>query len=391
MNGALLPATEPRSAADVRILVLEASSEAMRVVPSSALPTLFRAGDVLVVNDAATLPASLSGRTERGESVELRLVAGAGERRWSVVLFGEGDHHTRTEDRPPPPELGEGDRIELGASLVATLVARRPESPRLVDVELTTGPATSAADVWAAIYRVGKPVQYAHVPRPLELWDVQNVYAGRPWALEMPSAGRVLTGAALRELGRRDVEVVSVTHAAGLSSTGDPALDALLPLPEQYEVLPETWEAIARARARGGRVVAIGTSAARALEGGARLGTRSGITDLRIGGSTRRAVVDAVLTGVHEVDTSHFALLSAFADRRLLLRAIEQASSQGLLGHEFGDACLVWGQPREKLATRRGEDASAEASTKVSSRGGSCLVPTETRGPRTTGATVHGL
>jgi S-adenosylmethionine:tRNA ribosyltransferase-isomerase len=104
-------------------------------------------------------------------------------------------------------------------------------------------------------------------------------------------------------------------------------------------------------------VVAIGTSAARALEGAARLGTRTGTTDLRLGPETRRAVVDAVLTGVHEVDTSHFALLSAFAERSLLLRALGLAEREGLLGHELGDACLVWGEPREKLRARRGEDA----------------------------------
>jgi S-adenosylmethionine:tRNA ribosyltransferase-isomerase len=66
----------------------------------------------------------------------------------------------------------------------------------------------------------------------------------------------------------------------------------------------------------------------------------------------RRAVVDAVLTGVHEADTSHFALLGAFASPEVLASALARAEREGLLGHELGDACLVWGEPRDKPARR---------------------------------------
>ena len=348
-------ATAPRPARDVRVLVVDGSSGDTRVVRSGELVSLFAPGDLLVVNDAATLPASLSGRTPRGDAIELRLVAATGDRRWIVAMLGSGSFRTPTEDRPPPPPVAPGDRIVLAAGLVAVVAGLRAESARLVDVELALAHAPDAplADVWAAMYRAGRPVQYAHVPEPLALWDVQNVYAGRPWAVEMPSAGRVLRIATLLELQRRGVEIARVTHAAGLSSIGDEAIDAILPLPERYEVAEETWEAVARTRRRGGRVVAIGTSAARALEGGAREGRLGGVTDLRIGRGTRRAIVDAVLTGVHEADTSHYALLGAFVDDALLARAHAQAEAEGLLGHEMGDACLVWGAPRERPAVSR--------------------------------------
>ena len=349
-------ATRPRPAKELRVLVVDGPSGALRVVESAELPTLFQPGDLLVVNDAATLPASLTGRTARGEEIELRLAAQSGDRRWTAALFGSGSFRIRTEDRPAPPRVVAGDRLFFPADLVAVVEGVRSESSRLLAIELTlrTDADPSIDRIWSALYRAGRPVQYAHVPQPLALWDVQNVYAGRPWAVEMPSAGRAVQVETVLELQRRGIEVAQVTHAAGLSSIGDGELDALLPLPERYEVREETWEAIARARQRGGRVVAIGTSAARAREGGARAGRRSGVTDLRIGSGTRRAIVDAVLTGVHEADTSHFALLGAFASGPLLERALARAEEEGLLGHEMGDACLVWGE----VPARRGQPAS---------------------------------
>src|SRR6185503_15959730 len=106
----------------------------------------------------------------------------------------------------------------------------------------------------------GRPVQYSYLEGPLELWHVQTLYAGRPWAAEQPSAGRPLTASVLRALEESGVRLAALTHAAGISSTGDAALDALLPLPERYEIPAATVAAIARARAGGGRVIAIGTT-----------------------------------------------------------------------------------------------------------------------------------
>ncbi|HEY8073624.1 MAG TPA: S-adenosylmethionine:tRNA ribosyltransferase-isomerase, partial [Labilithrix sp.] len=208
--------------------------------------------------------------------------------------------------------------------------------------------------IWAALYRVGRPVQYAHVPARLALWDVQNAYASRPWALEMPSAGRAIRGETLLSLRRAGVIVARITHAAGISSTGDPAIDALLPLPERFHVPWETAVAVNAARRGGGRVIAVGTSVVRALESAVRTGAAGnvaghfvaateGVTDLRLAPGSPRRVVDALLTGVHERDTTHFALLGAFASARRLDDAMDRAANDGLLGHEFGDEWLVWG------------------------------------------------
>ena len=131
--------------------------------------------------------------------------------------------------------------------------------------------------------------------------------------------------------------VASVTHAAGLSSTGDPAIDAALPLPERYEVPAATAARGARRRApRGGRVIAVGTTVVRALEGaaadgGGRLaGRRADGRRIRIGAGFRPRVVDALLTGLHEPGESHFELLRAFAPDGALQAALDHAEPRGL-------------------------------------------------------------
>jgi S-adenosylmethionine:tRNA ribosyltransferase-isomerase len=175
------------------------------------------------------------------------------------------------------------------------------------------------------------------------LWDVQNLWSGPPWAVEMPSAGRILDGQALLSLRQRGVSIASVTHAAGLSSTGDDALDAYLPLPERWRVPATTMAAVAATHAKGGRVIAVGTSVVRALETAARTGESEGVTDLLIDPTTSRLVVDGILTGVHDAGTSHFSLLGAFAPRPLLEAALSVSERAGFLSHELGDEWLIWG------------------------------------------------
>lgn len=322
-----------RSPANIRILVVDANVGAMHVAAATEVAGLFERGDLLVVNDAATLPASL-----QAGDVEVRLAGENADGTWTAVLLGDGDWRTRTEDRPPPPRLAVGASLTFDASLRATVVDIDAASPRLVTLRF------SRADdaLWSALYRLGRPVQYAHVPSAYALWDVQNAYAGRPWAVEMPSAGRVLTLGLLRALADRGVDVAALTHAAGLSSVGDASIDARLPLAERYEVPAATWRALERTRARGGRVIAVGTSVTRALETVARGAPLAGVTTLRITPRFERRVVDALLTGVHETTTSHYELLGAFAPPAVLAAATREAEAARLEGHEAGDACLVW-------------------------------------------------
>jgi len=330
------------------------------------LPRLLAPHDVLVVNDAATLPASLRGVAAGGAPIELRLAGEDEGGRWVGVLLGDGDWRTPTEHRPAPPALAVGARLGFDG-LTATVVAVDPAAPRLVTVAFDGG----EAEFWRGLYRVGRAVQYAYARAPLSLWDVQTAYAGRPWAVEPPSAGIPLSFELLVALRRAGVGLAHVTHAAGLSSTGDAELDRRLPLPERYWVGAPAVRAIAEARARGGRVIAAGTSVVRALEGAAlahgELAASAGVTALRIGPATALCVVDGLLSGQHELGSSHFDLTTAFADPGLLARAHEHAVQAGYRGHEFGDAVLILprGMPgeREPDARRRRPPSTRRPST----------------------------
>jgi S-adenosylmethionine:tRNA ribosyltransferase-isomerase len=310
---------------------------------------LLEPGDVLVANDAATMPASLHGVHEpSGATIEVRLAGRASlagdDLRFAAVLFGEGDYRTPTERRPAPPAVRPSDRLRLG-SLHAT-VRGLLEHPRLVLLEFGGTPDR----VWAGIAEHGRPIQYAHLPEPLALWDVWTGIAARPVAFEPPSAGFMLDWRMLRRLLERGVRFATLTHSAGISSTGDPELDRRLPLDEPYSIPESTARAVHRSRERHGRVVAVGTSTTRALESSAAPGSRiragEGLARLRIGPATRLRVVDAIVTGVHEAGTSHHELLRAFAADEVLARAGAALEAQGYRTHEYGDSVLIHSRAR---------------------------------------------
>ncbi len=329
---------------DARLLVIDGSG-AIRHGARADFPALVRAGDLVVANDAATLPASLAGvHVPTGSAVEVRL-AGRDSllprdvTRFTAVVFGAGDFRTPTEHRPAPPVLHPGDALRLGP-LAATVLAVLGH-PRLIEIRFETG----VAGIWEGLARHGRPIQYAYVPHPLAIWDTWTRFAGLPVAFEAPSAGFFLDWAAIGSLRARGAAFASLTHAAGLSSTGDPDLDRLLPLDEPYDIPPATAALIADRHRRGGRVIAIGTTVVRALEEAARddgtVRPGPGIATGRIGPLTRIRCVDAIVSGTHEPGTSHYELLRAFQNDDVLRRMEREAEVREYRTHEFGDSVLL--------------------------------------------------
>jgi S-adenosylmethionine:tRNA ribosyltransferase-isomerase len=341
MRAATQPVQRPR---DAKLLVVDAAGR-LHHAARERLAEFLCPGDLLVANDAATLPASLRGlHLHSGAPIELRLagrrsLAADDVRAFSAIVFGAGDHHTPTEDRAAPPVLRAGDTLALGP-LRATVICLLGH-PRLIELCFEG----SADAVWAGIARHGRPIQYAHIAQPLALWDVWTSVAARPVAFEPPSAGFVLDWQLLHTLHERGVGFATLTHAAGISSTGDAALDARLPFDEPYHLPEATAQAIARAQADGGRVVALGTTVARALEHAASvhapLRGGPGLADQRLGAHTRLRVVDAIVSGTHEVGTTHHALLRAFTSEAILARADAALAQHGYRTHEFGDSVLI--------------------------------------------------
>ena len=350
-------ATNPRQGAQsARLLVIDE----MGVVAhrtAADLPSLLHRGDLVVANDAATIPASLHGtHLPTGLPIEVRLagrrsLASCDVGRFTAVAFGAGDYRTPTEHRPEPPQLHPGDHLALGPlrATVIELLGHR----RLVELRLDA----SAEEIWEGIARHGHPIQYAYVPEPLAIWDTWTSIASRPVAFEAPSAGFVLDWATLGAIRSRGAQFATLTHAAGISSTGDAALDALLPLDEPYMIPRTTASLVYQTKHRGGRVVAVGTTVVRALEHAtshplracperARRASRGvasgeGIATQRIAAGSELRIVDAIVSGLHESGSSHYELLRAFQSDGALAQMTEQADAADYRAHEFGDSVFI--------------------------------------------------
>jgi S-adenosylmethionine:tRNA ribosyltransferase-isomerase len=340
-----------------RLLTIDADG-GMQHLPRAVLASLFSPGDLLIANDAATLPASLQGiHDASGEPIEVRLAAWVSihdPTRFTAIAFGAGDHRTRTEERMLPPDLSPGDRLTLGPLVaiierpivehpivVRPIVERPIDDPRLFQMRFLGDRAT----VIAGLARHGRPIQYAHVSEPLALWDVWTRFAADPVAFEPPSAGFAIDWHTRAVWRRRNIEFATLTHAAGISSTGHPLLDLRLPFDEPYRIPERTGTAIKRAKSKGRRIIAIGTTVVRALESAANadgsVRSGDGVARGRIGRETPLRVADAMLTGVHQPGESHFELLRAFADDASLEQMSEASARLGYRPHEFGDSMLI--------------------------------------------------
>src|SRR5689334_10125005 len=341
MLAARLPVQRP---IDAKLLVVDEKRNLIHV-PRTEFVNFLRADDLVIANDAATLPASLTGIHEpTGKAIEVRLAGRPSLEPgdvccFSAVVFGEGDFHTRTEDRPLPPPLNPGDRLAIGP-LRAT-IEKILGHPRLVALRFDG----TADEVWSGLASHGKPIQYSHLQSSLELWDVWTKIAGPPVAFEPPSAGFVLDWHVLAAIRGHNARFATITHAAGISSTGDDNLDRLLPFDEPYHIPPTTAQAVELTRQRGGRVIAVGTTVVRALEAAAtedgHLRSGDGVAKGRIGPATRLKVVDAILSGTHEPGTSHYELLRAFLEDATLERATSELIMHDYKTHEFGDSVLI--------------------------------------------------
>lgn len=351
MIAANAPVQRPPGA---KLLHVDARGHIIRLA-RAGFAGLLRWGDVVIANDAATLPASLFGTHRRsGCAIEVRLAGRRsldGVTHFSAIVFGDGDFHTRTEDRPPPPKLDPGDWLDLGP--LQAMVARVLDHPRHLLLHF----AGSPGQIWEGLARHGRPIQYAHVPVPLALWDVWTTIAGPPVAFEAPSAGFILDWQLLSRMALRGVHFATITHAAGISSTGDKGLDALLPFDEPYRISATTARIIANAKLQGRRIIATGTSVVRALEHSAAMfdgkvpeGER--LATQKITSSSSLSVVDAIVSGTHDEGSSHHDLLSAFANAQTLARMDAVLNEHGFRTHEFGDSIFLEKVTGKELSSR---------------------------------------
>jgi S-adenosylmethionine:tRNA ribosyltransferase-isomerase len=312
---------------DVALLVATRHDLALVHAGFRDLPQFLSAGDLLVVNVSATLPAALEVRF--GErSLQLWLSSPAPDGTWLVEL--------RTSDREPHPPVPVGARLELPAGAHVDLLARFAGSERLALARIECdGPLEDY------LRRYGRPIRYGYVPEPWPLEAYQTVFALEPGSAEMPSAGRPFTTSLVTELVARGVLVAPVTLHTGVSSLerGEP------PFPERFRVPAATARLVNAVHGWNGRVIAVGTTVVRALETVAAAdGTVSegrGWTSVVITPERGILAVDGLLTGWHEPESSHVQLLEAAAGSELLERSYRTALTRGYRWHEFGDLHLI--------------------------------------------------
>ena len=320
----------------MRLLVVERDSPHVEHTSFNRLGEYLSPGDLLVFNTSRTLPASLVGcNVPPGPCVEVRLAEHLSDDTWLALLLCRDDPDLFTCG------LGSGIDLRFSDTLVCRVLAPDVTIPRLWQIRFSK---TGIALV-DELYRIGQPVRYNYVSEPWDLDYYQNVFAREPGSVEMPSAGRAFTWRLLFDLRRRGVEMAYVVLHTTLSSYMDDDLDARHPASEEeYVVSATAARAVNAARARGSKVIAVGTTVVRALEsavGGDGAQPQHGYTRLRITRDHRLAVVDGLLTGLHEPMASHLDLLTAFLPPDRLQSAYEEAIRMGYLWHEFGDLNLI--------------------------------------------------
>ncbi|MGE5540280.1 MAG: tRNA preQ1(34) S-adenosylmethionine ribosyltransferase-isomerase QueA [Gemmatimonas sp.] len=331
---------EPRDSA--RLLVIGDPTErgvfADRIVRD--LPSLLAPGDLLVVNDTRVIPARLFGA--RGSAkVEATLHKREGTGRWAAFVKGA-------------KRLKDGDRVDFGDGFAATVAGRGEGGTVILDF------ARSDADLLAALDVHGRMPLPPYIERgddadSRDYDDYQTVFgieSGKRGAIAAPTAGLHFTDSLLAALDARGIARATVTLHVG-AGTFLPVrvenVDEHVMLTEIGEVPSSAADAIARTRARGGRVVGVGTTVTRILEtAAAETGSVrpfAGETDLFITPGYRFKAIDLLFTNFHLPKSTLFMLVSAFAGLERMRAAYAHAIAAGYRFYSYGDACLLHPQP----------------------------------------------
>jgi len=328
-------AQAPAAARDAsRLLLIDRARGALADHVFAELPDLLRPGDCLVVNDSRVIPARVLARDVAGRPVEVLFVEAEGERRWRALV------------RP-------GRRCRPGAEMIVgddgtgrlRVVGVGDDGSRVL--ERVDG---SIADL---LERYGLPPLPPYIarhaaPAPEDRDRYQTVYAKPPGSVAAPTAGLHFTEAVLERVRARGIEVHGLTLHVG-PATFRPIRTNVVErhrlAAERVRVPEAVARAVNQARHEGRRVVAVGTTTTRALEGAALRGGEveplDGPVDLYITPGHRFRVVDALLTNFHLPRSSLLVLVSAFAGRELIVKAYQHAIRSEYRFYSYGDATLI--------------------------------------------------
>ncbi|WP_404385201.1 S-adenosylmethionine:tRNA ribosyltransferase-isomerase [Knoellia locipacati] len=330
---------EARGVARDGVRLMVASHHRITHAHFSDLPDHVAPGDLVVINNSATIAAQVDGvrrghRRDHG-AVVVHVATPLDDGTWVIEL------RTAPDASAPILDAVGGEVVEVG-SVLLTLVDPYPRpqsSPTGAGNRLWR--ASVDGDLPKDLRRHGRPIAYGYLDRRYPLSDYQSVFSTVPGSAEMPSAGRPFTDSTITRLVAGGVGVAPVTLHTGVSS--QEAGEA--PQTERF-VVPETTARLVNAtRATGGRVIAVGTTVTRALESavtpGGRMEAARGWTDRVISPDEPARVVDGLITGWHDPHASHLLLVESIAGADLTQAAYDAAVEHGYLWHEFGDSALL--------------------------------------------------
>lgn len=296
------------------------------------LPSLLRAGDLLVFNDTQVIKARLFGEKSTGGKVELLV-----ER---VLQDHEVVAHMKVSKKPPV-----GSALEMVGGFSATLLGRWPdEDGALFRFRFSGEPHA----LMAAHGHVPLPPYIEHGDSAEDEQRYQTVFARHPGAVAAPTAALHFDEPLLAQLAERGIERASVTLHVGAGTFQPVKTENLAEHKmhrEWYQVPLETLAALERCRQRGGRVVAVGTTTVRTLESWAQSGQTSGDTQIFITPGFEFKVVDVLITNFHLPKSTLMMLVSALAGYERIMALYHHAIAQRYRFFSYGDAMLLERQP----------------------------------------------
>lgn len=315
------------------LLEVDRSSGKISTRQFTGINSLLKQGDLLVFNNSAVVRASVP-------------VYFPGQKEYGKLHIGTSTSNSRlriVEVRPRRLNEAISENSEIiisGTPEKVMLVRRHNVFERFFWAETESG-----RDLLEVANENGTFIRYDHVPFDLPENFYETEFSRIPGSVEFPSASRAFNSTILQESRNKGIETAEITLHCNLGSL-EPFefMDKHILLDEQYFISKAVADKISRTKVEGGRVIAVGTSAVRALESASLHGRlRSGQknTEIFIEGDFKFRTVDAMITGLHEPDGSHISMISSFAGSEKLLEAYSIAQNKHLFWHEFGDLAFI--------------------------------------------------
>lgn len=290
------------------------------------LPEYLNPGDLLVMNNTRVTAKRLRGVKPTGGKVEVLLLHEVGPNKWEALV-------------KPGRRVEPGTVVNFGDNLSAEVIARTKEGGRILDFG-------DAPEVREAIERIGEVPLPPYIKKGLRLAErYQTVYAQVPGSAAAPTAGLHFTPRLISKIREKGVEIAFVTLNVGVATFRPVKTELIAEHPMHREMISVSPKAAEMVNSAKGRIIAVGTTTARALESAAvgrrKIQPMEGETGLYIIPGYEFKVIDGLITNFHMPRSTLLILVSAFAGRDNIMRAYEEAKRLKYRFLSFGDAMLI--------------------------------------------------